>query len=487
MKRIISMIAVLALLLGLCACGGNTQSANGGEGNETSSRSSFMVGYGKVDITPVEYGISLSGYGNQTTRLSTGLLSYIYAIAVAVTDADGNTAILMSLDMCNLGGALCTQMRDWIKSNYGIPTENVIISSIHQHSTPDPDYNTNYAKDLLEGMKDAVDLALADRAEAEMYINKVETNAMSFLRRYWGNDGGFISSHSGDRSSGYARYESESDKEMRLIKFVRKDKKPVIMVNFQGHPHMGTDGSSTTIHSDWPGVMRDMVELELDAQCIYFSGAGANLNSSTPITEDVVSADFREHGERAAEYVIGAEDSYTKAETGPVVCVEQTQTYEADHTLDHLLDVAKIVDNARKNQGMSAAHQKVKEFPELNSAYQATAIVNKALQGQTKDLSYTVITFGDVAISGHSYEMFDTNGKELREGTVGNEFYAAEDQLENPFPMTFVASLANAGNGYIPSYTGFANGGYERDITRYAQGTGELIVGDVLHVLNDLR
>jgi hypothetical protein len=53
--------------------------------------------------------------------------------------------------------------------------------------------------------------------------------------------------------------------------------------------------------------------------------------------------------------------------------------------------------------------------------------------------------------------------------------------------MTFVATLTNAGNGYIPSYTGFANGGYERDITRYAQGTGELIVGDVLHVLNDLR
>jgi len=70
---------------------------------------------------------------------------------------------------------------------------------------------------------------------------------------------------------------------------------------------------------------------------------------------------------------------------------------------------------------------------------------------------------------------------------VGNEYYDEVDQLENPYAMTFVASLSNASEGYIPSYYGFANGGYERDTTRYAQGTGELIVGDVLHVLNELH
>ena len=81
----------------------------------------------------------------------------------------------------------------------------------------------------------------------------------------------------------------------------------------------------------------------------------------------------------------------------------------------------------------------------------------------------------------------DTNGMELREGTVGNDHYAAEDQLENPYEMHFVTSLSNGSEGYIPSYDGFTNGGYERDTTKYAQGTGELIVGDVLHVLNDLH
>lgn len=487
MKKIISLVLVLVMVLGLCACGAST----GAEKNTaapTEAAASFMAGFGKADITPTKYGIPMGGYGNEAVRLSTGLLSYIYAICVAVTDEEGNTALMMSADMCSLGLSVCTEVRNWASLEYGIPTENIIISSIHQHSTPISTAG-DYAAELLNGMKDAIKQAMEDRAPAEMYINKVETVAMSFVRRYWLNDGGFLSSHSctGDKASGIAGYETESDKEMRLVKFVRGDETPIIMVNFQGHPHMGTNSSDTNIHSDWPGVMRDVVTEELGAHCIYFSGAGGNMNSSSSIKEDMISKDFREHGQRAAEYVIGAEDSYTKAETGKIVCVEETQTYKADHSLDYLLSVAQIVQSVRSTEGMAAAHTKVKEFPELNSAYQASAICNKAALGETKDLTYTVITFGDMAMSGHPYEMFDNNGKELRDGTVGNEYYDEVDQLENPYAMTFVATIANAAEGYIPSYYGFSNGGYERDTTRYAQGTGELIVGDVLHLLNELH
>ena len=104
-----------------------------------------------------------------------------------------------------------------------------------------------------------------------------------------------------------------------------------------------------------------------------------------------------------------------------------------------------------------------------------------------EELNLDKVAECDIAFTAHPYEMFDTNGMELREGTVGNDHYAAEDQLENPYEMHFVTSLSNGSEGYIPSYDGFTNGGYERDTTKYAQGTGELIVGDILHVLNDLH
>lgn len=489
MKRIISLVLACVLVLGLCACAGGSGSGGGDTAGTTGAAgATFMAGYGKVDITPAQYGVGMGGYGNEAVRLSTGLLSYIYAIAVAVTDADGNTAVMMSVDQCSISTAYCTEIRKWAYEEYGIPEENILISSIHQHSTPVAG-DGNYHAQLMQGLKDAITAALEDRAPAEMYINKVETVALSFVRRFWANDGSFVSSHSGDGSSGYAGYESESDKEMRLIKFTREDANDIIMVNFQGHPHMGTSSSMTDIHSDWPGVMRDEVAAQLGADCIYFSGAGGNMNSSSRIKEDMVDdgKDFRAHGKYAAQYVIDAEDSYTKAETGTVVCVEETQIYDVDHSLDHLLPVAILVNDVRKTEGIAAAHVYVKEFPELNSTYQASAIVTKASLGPTKTLTYTVITFGDVAFSAHPYEMFDTNGKELRDGTVGNENYAADEQLENPFAMHFVTSISNGAEGYIPSYYGFSNGGYERDTTRYAQGTGEQIVGDVLKVLNSIR
>ena len=488
MKKILSVLLVAVMLLGLCACG----SASGGNAAAETTAApaqSFKAGYSMVDITPSKMGIEMGGYGNQADRLSSGLRSYVYSIAVAMQDAEGNIAVVVSVDQCSISTAVCSDLRSWAQDNLGIPKENILISSIHQHSTPDAT-DGNYTNEMKEGIKKSIKEAVEDLQSAEIYINKVTTEGMSFVRRFWANDGDFVSSHSGSAASGIRDYESEADKEMRLIKFVREGADPIILVNFQGHPHMGTSSSETDIHSDWPGVMRDEVAKQLGAKCIYFSGAGGNMNSTTRIDEDLITKDkkdFKTHGMRAAEYVVKAESSYTKLEPGLIACVEEDQTYSTDHTLDHLLDAATAVNNVRKTEGMAAAHVAVKEYPELNSAYQASAVVSKAASGDTKGLSYTVITVGDIAFTAHPYEMFDTNGMELREGTVGNDHYAAEDQLENPYEMHFVTSLSNGSEGYIPSYDGFTNGGYERDTTKYAQGTGELIVGDVLHVLNDLH
>lgn len=486
MRRILSILLVAVMILGLCACG------NSGSQNQTTPTTepapSFMAGFGKVDITPSQLGIEMGGYGNQAERLSKGLASYVYAITVAVRDAEGNTAIMMSVDNCSLGNAMCDTIRAWAESSLDIPRENILISSIHQHSTPDST-DGNYTAELEKGLKKSITAAIEDLAPAEMYFAKTQAPNMTFVRRAWYKDGGFVTAHSGDRSSGFDHYESESDKEMRLVKFTREDKDPILLVNFQGHPHMGTDSTKTDIHSDWPGVMRDQLEKDLGVQCIYFSGAGGNMNSTSYNKADNISADFRQHGQRAANFVKEAEGTYTKAETGPIRCMEQTNTYKVDHTLDHLLMAATNVAAARSNGGMSAAKEEVKKYPELNSVFQASAVVAKAGMGETLSCTLSVITFGDLAFTVHPYEMFDSNGRDLREGTVGKDDlgYSPEDQLENPFPMTIVTSISNGAMGYIPSTLGFSNGGYERDTTKYAQGTGELLVGDYLAMLNQLH
>jgi len=135
---------------------------------------------------------------------------------------------------------------------------------------------------------------------------------------------------------------------------------------------------------------------------------------------------------------------------------------------------------------LAAANEKKKEYPEFFSIYHAKLVVQKAALGETTPLYIGAITVGDIAFTSHPYEMFDTNGMELRAGTVGNENYPEAEQLENPYAMTVVCTLSNGHLGYIPSQLGYTNGGYSTDITKVAPGTGEELVTDYLEILNEL-
>ena len=494
MKKIIALILATLMMLSLAACGSSEKEANA-PATTAAPAASFKAGFGKADITPTE-SVPMNGYASSSERMSTGMISYIYAIAVAVQDADGNIAVVCSVDNAATGEAIANEARSWATEKLGIPAENIVVSSIHQHSCPDPG-NANepssgrYRTQLVTGIREAIRLAVEDLKPAEMYINTAETKALSFVRHYIANDpdGTIVGDNYNDavgKEYGYKCHESESDKEMRLIKFTREEGNDIILVNFQAHPHMGTNSSDKNVHSDWPGVMRDTVNEKLGADCIYFSGAGGNLNSTSRISEENVSVDFRDHGKRAADYVVKAEDSYTKVETGKVACKEITVAYETDHSMDHLLPQAKIVTDAR-SRGTEEAYALIKNYPELHSIYHASAVVGKAAAGPTRDMTISVITFGDVAFTVHPYEMFDTNGMELRSGSVGNPNYDADDQLENPYAMTFICTMGNGTHGYVPSRLGFTNGGYSTDITKFAPGTGEQLVGDYLRLLNELH
>ncbi len=450
----------------------------------------FRAGFAQVDVTPTE-SVPMDGYASSTERMSTGYTSRLYAMAVAVTDSRGSTALLISVDSCSLDTVLHNQFRAWVQKTYGIPQSNVILSAIHQHSCVDIDSSVpsaqRYRQQMIGWLQQAAAEALADRAPAELYINSVQTKAMSFVRHYWTNAGTMFGDNYGSAASGLASHESDADPEMRLVKFTRSDKKDIVLVNFQTHPHMGGGGqSSTKIHSDWPGIMRDTVARELGVSCLYFSGAGGNLNSTSRISKENISKDYKDHGARAAAYVIGAEGSYEMVSGEGIQGRDTTFTCQTDHSQDHLYEQAKIINDAR-NVSSASAIALLKDYPQFHSIYHATAVVAKYSLGPTRKVGLTLVSMGDVLFSANPYEMFDTNGMELRQGTVGNPNYTAAEQLENPYKMTVVASNANGSHGYIPSQLNYTNGGYSVDITRFAAGSGERIVGHLLSVAQELH
>lgn len=491
MKKILSFVLAMILVLSLAAC-----APAGGEGNATdttAAKSAFMAGFGAGDITPEE-SLPLQGYGDGKDRMSTGFVSKLYSLAVVVTDTEGNSAVLISVDSAAIGTGNCNEIRSQINEKFGIPKENILISSIHQHSTPEPNYSGKYHDKLINNTVDAVKQALDNRAPAEMYVNTVQTQALSFVRHYWNKEGEIVTDNHGNGNSGYTGHESDADPDMQMIKFVRsgqttldgKEAKDIILVNFQAHPHLGASSNYYSAHADWPGIMRETVDEKLSCHTVYFSGAGGNLNSNSRIKEENLSTDYKHHGKRAANYVLKAEDSYVKAETGAVICKEVVNTYETDHSMDHMLEEATIIHNAR-SESLKKANEILKDYPQFFSVYHASAVVNKSKEDKTRDMVISAISFGDVAFTVHPYEMFDTNGMELKKGTVGNENYASDAQQENPFKMTIITTMSNGSNGYLPSALNCKNGGYSVDITYFAHGTAEKLVTDYLTILNELH
>ncbi len=505
MKKFCSMILLVVFLLGICGCAkpaGQSDSSNDSVGESTGGeavsggKTGLLVGYGKGDITPTE-SVPLQGVGYAGDKMSTGFSTYLHAICIAVTDDAGNTAVMMSVDACSIVNYL-EELRLWVMSEYGIKPENFIISAIHQHTTPHPGLpeipsSRSYYSMAIQAMKDAIDQAMEDRAPAQMYINTVETQGLNFVRNYIANDpaGSIVSDNHNDeigKTYGYKCHEAEPDNLMQLLKFVRgEEKTPIILVNFQGHPHMGIESKSA--HADWPAIMREEVEKALGANVIYFSGAGGNVSSNSRIKGELPYAnnDFRSHGKRAAEYVIGAEGSYREVGTGRVAARSLTNTYSVNHVDEaHLLSPAIEILDAEKIS-TEEANQVLAKYPEIFSVYHAKYIEIRSNLGDTLELTIGAISIGDVAFTYHTYEMFDVNGMELKGGTIGNTNYSQENQHENPYAMTIVTTMANGAEGYIPSQLGYINGGYSTDITRFAPGTGEELVTDYLEILNELH
>lgn len=489
MKRFICLFLALIMAFSLAACSGNDDPVTtNGTTDATDGTGVFMAGYCKTDITPTEVGLPLMGYSNDASRLSTGMYTYLYANTLVVQDAEGNKAMIISVDSTAVGSAVCDPVREAISKKTGIPVDSIMITSIHQHSTPafsSSKFSSSgkYAKHFQNRIIESAEKAMNDMAPATISIANVETEGLSFVRQYLMNDGTYCGANYGDPSSGYKAHESEADNELQLVKFDRegqttvggKKAKNILLSNFQGHPHTGTSSEDTNVSADVPGIYREEVENATDYHVMYVSGAQGNLNMSSRITEENHYSTFQERGKALAQYAINAinENAFIPVNTGKVQGVVQIIEGQADHSMDHLLAEASLIDAEWTRSYDQQAAMALGTSGQIHSVYHASAIIQKSREEATKLMPVIAISFGDIAICGGQYEMFDTNGMEIKEGS--------------PFAMTFIANMANGTQGYVPSALGYKNGCYSADITRYAPGTGEELRDAFLQMLKVQR
>lgn len=456
MKRIVAGILLLCLVAGLFACGKKEESK-------------FLVGYAREDITPLK-SMPLAGYGNTDKRMSETVLDKLYVSCVAITDTQGETVLLLSLDTIN--SSQTSQIRKKINEATGIPEDRIMVAATHTHSAPDQSSKlaASFAEALPIKAMAAAKAALADRAESEIYSGSVDAEGLNFVRHYELKDGTYCGDNFGTFDINLAvGHAEENDPQMQLIKFVRgEDKKNIIMVNWQAHPCITGAIDKTDISADFIGSTRDYVEQKTKDHFIYFTGAAGNQNTKSKLPNETPTTDYRAYAVLLGDYVLKGLESLSQAQSGTLKTTQTLFTGKIDRTGQEKRPEAELVVAEWRANGRDAGNKLAKQYG-LSSVYHASAIVSRIKMADTRDLEINAITVGDISFVTAPYEMFAAHGRAIKDGA--------------PAKTTFVLSCCNGANSYIPTNKAYDYGCYESYVGYFQRGTGDQLVETFLAML----
>ena len=193
MKRIITLFLVAVMLFGMAACGSSSPAA---DDVTTAPEPAFMAGFGKTDITPEE-PVPMQGYADDRTRISSGLVTYLDAVCVAIQDTNGEIMLFMVGDTSWATPVVAEPTIAQIVEKLGVPADHIVISGTHTHNSVSPAITDNpaiskYNQKYIDQMVEAARLALEDRKPAQIfaehsipqYVGKGKAPAFRYAGRY---------------------------------------------------------------------------------------------------------------------------------------------------------------------------------------------------------------------------------------------------------------------------------------------------------------
>lgn len=479
MKKLLILLLALSLMLPLVACSSSieTEEAENTEESEQEVKTEekkdeapaaipegFAVGFAREDVSPYGYSVRMN-----STSIAEKVKDPIFATCVAVSDGE-QIALFFSLDIRNTTKG--EQMQSIVSKATGIPAENMFFTATHNHSGPDPTASTSdvtrwyaeFYKSLSKAAKDAI----ADLANARIYIGKANSPAgTNFVRRYQRADGSWDGIHNENVSTApVVAYESEADKELRTVRFEREGKKDILMVNWQAHAAHALSSDHTVITADFITNFRKGVEKDMDVHFAYFQGAAGDINFSSHMGDKKYDG-WEEIGTVLVDVAKESVANETPAESGKLQITKSVLDGVVRKETAERVKQAKEINNTSLDEEKTALMSKYA----FASRYEVSAVIKRSQMGETSPLPLYCISFGDVAFASAPFEMFNTNGIELRSAS--------------PYKMTFNCSYTNGACGYMPSAVAFDHGGYEIDTCYFEKGTGERVVNESVRILTE--
>ncbi len=420
----------------------------------------LSLGTAAVKITPPD-GTPIAG--PSVARGSQGVLDDVYAKAAVLND--GKTKIAWVV--CDLSGVpvgIVFEARRIIAQETGIPADHVMISATHTHTGPSPFGSGPYVKQLPPWIAQAVQRANDSLRAAKISYASQNEPDISFIRRFWMKDG-TVGWNPGKLNPNIIRPIGKIDPQVNVVYAETSEQKPLLTyVNFANH--LDTTGGTRT-SADFPATLA----LRLadyrgpDMLTIFANGACGNINHT-----DVNWAAGQTSPEEAKRLGIILAADVLKAymhmkEVEDVALRVRSKMVAvplAKHTDEELRRAREI---------LAQTGSKAPFFERVK----ANRIVDvAAAEGRPVKLEVQVMTLGSeiawVALPG---EIFVELGLSIK--------------AASPFGQTNIVELANGGFYYVPHRSAYAEGQYEVLSSRYAEGSGEMLVTAAIGMLGELH
>ncbi len=247
--------------------------------------------------------VHLAGFGpylpfRADNRLATGVHDPLWARALALEGANGETAVFVSTDLPGLGAKHANPIRRRVERATGVPFANIIIHSTHTHSAPDVSgywstlmrgHNRRYTEQVRERVYEAIETALRTRQPAAMRVTTT-THVSCYdpqARRLRADPDCRIPDINNQFDAAAADFDEfviqrdQRDPIVRNTRIVAAEFSaldgPTIATLVNWHNHPDTLGSGNRmISSDYPHYVREYMERTRGGIALYFVGTLGN-------------------------------------------------------------------------------------------------------------------------------------------------------------------------------------------------------------------
>lgn len=464
MKRILSVILVLIMVLSLCACG------------ESKEPVGLEVGFGRCMIVP-DYEVQLAG--GAATRVSEGAQDNQYITCIALRQG-GETYIVGTMDFICAEDLFVDPAKALMSEVTGVPEENIMLNATHTHAGAAIRSNGSknvdrYRTDFFGWAERAAKDAVADLSPAEVSYGSTTTTGMAFVRHYKMSDGSYAGPNYGDFSLGIVGHSNEADTELQLIQFTRpaENKKDIVLMNFPAHATMTQN--SLSLSADFPGPTREYIETTADVLCAYFIAAAGDQVPSSRIEGESFSTDYQIYGHELGRIAVEeVMPNLTKIENTAFGYSHRTYTGKSmKEGIDRLAEAMAVqAEWGTVGRGTTEGKNAAKKHG-FSSVYEVSAVINRSKYEEFDSMELKTLALGDIGIIFAPFEMFGSDGKYIKENS--------------PYPMTFVITCAEGAEGYLPSELGFEMQCYEYHVTRFERGTAKKVADEFVSMLTEMK